>query len=376
LFSAKALLVESPYPSQKPTLSPTYPAGAPTPNPASTPTPTSVPTIPTGTPTSVPTIPTATVSLIPTGTPTSVPTVTVAPTSTTIISYIFYCDKQEPQIIVTEGESCSSYIHTYPQGSTCLSPTASPTIPPTSNDAVQLGVSQTINNCSYTNDYLVAPGLYDKTFRQAIITSLQPSIPSIDGSSIIDFLVSPPSTAVAATSIRSRKLQTPSVVISYTLQSASVSTATLSSALNTAVSNGYFDTNLHTIADDAGISGLATATSSTPVIVNNSPTFSPTYTPGAPTLQPTLQPTVNRVKSTKSNSTAIIASIVAVVVFLIGIAGAWYYRYTLKKKSTTQISVDANTNNPMANRISVMDGKMPITDSEINLSPVKKTGSN
>ena len=137
------------------------------------------------------------------------------------------------------------------------------------------------------------------------------------------------------------------------------------------MSSGSFDSNLHTIAANTGASGLTIATSSTPVIVNNSPTFSPTYTPGAPTLQPT----VNRGKSTNSNSTAIIASI-AVVVFVIGIAGAWYHRYTLKKKSTTQISVDANTNNPMAHRISVMDGKMPTTDSEINLSPVKKTGSN
>jgi len=182
--------------------------------------PTSIPTSrPTSTPTSIPTS-------IPTGTPTSVPTVTFAPTSTptkTIISHIFYCDKQEPQIITTDGESCSTYVYSYPLGSTCSAPTASPTIPPTSSDAVQVGVSQTINGCSYTDDYLVAPGLYDKTFKKAIITSLQPSIPSIDGSSIIDFLVSPSSTAAVATSIRSRKLQTPSVVISYTLQSASVS---------------------------------------------------------------------------------------------------------------------------------------------------------
>ena len=63
LFSAKALLVESPYPSQsptprptfatttKPTLTPTYPPGAPTPKPTSAsspmPTPTYFPTAPT-----------------------------------------------------------------------------------------------------------------------------------------------------------------------------------------------------------------------------------------------------------------------------------------------------------------------------------------
>ena len=144
-----------------------------------------------------------------------------SPTSTptsTVDSYIFDCVQGEPQIILTEGETCSSYTYASLLKSTCL-------VPPDDN-AYQLAVSQTINQCSYADDYLVAPGLYDKTFRQAIITSLQASIPSINGSSIIDFLVSPSSTAVAATSIRSRKLQTPSVVISYTLQSASVSYTT------------------------------------------------------------------------------------------------------------------------------------------------------
>ena len=145
---------------------------------------------------------------------------TIAPT-VAVSSYVFYCDQQEPQIIPTEDETCSSYTYAVLLEATCLAPTASPTIPPTSNDAAQLGVSQTINGCSYTDDYLLAPGLYDKTFRQAIIVSLLPSIPSIDTSSIVDFLVSPSPTA--ATSIRSRQLQTPSVVISYTLQSASVS---------------------------------------------------------------------------------------------------------------------------------------------------------
>ena len=142
----------------------------------------------------------------------SLPTST--PTST-VDSYIFDCVQREPQIIITDGETCSSYTYASLLKSTCL-------VPPDDN-AYQLAVSQTINGCSYADDYLVAPGLYDKTFRQAIITSLQPSLPSINGSSIIDFLVSPSSTAVAATSIRSRKLQAASVVISYTLQSASVS---------------------------------------------------------------------------------------------------------------------------------------------------------
>ena len=58
---------------------------------------------------------------------------------------------------------------------------------------------------------------------------------------------------------------------------------------------------------------------------------------------------------------------------MIGIACAVYYRYTLKKKSTVQISVDANTENPMGHR--VIDGKMPATDVEINLPEAKKTGS-
>ena len=159
------------------------------------------------------------------------------------------------------------------------------------------------------------------------------------------------------------------------------------------MSSGSFDNNLHTIAANANITGLATATSLTPVVVNISPTFAPTYTPGAPTpsptqptfrptrspTRPTFQPTVSPTKpsivsTAKNNSSAIIASIV-VVVFVIGIAGACYYIYTLKKKSTVQISVDANTENPMAHRISVIDGKMPATDSEINLPEAKKTGS-
>ena len=151
------------------------------------------------------------------------------------------------------------------------------------------------------------------------------------------------------------------------------------------MSSGSFNTNLHTIAANANVTGLANATSSTPVIVNISPTFAPTYTPGAPTpiptqptfrptrsptksptRSPTFQPTVSPTKpsivsAAKNNSTAIIASIV-VIVFVIGIAGAFYYRFTLNKKSTVQISVDANTENP-------------ISDSEINLSPIKKTGS-
>ena len=160
------------------------------------------------------------------------------------------------------------------------------------------------------------------------------------------------------------------------------------------MSSGSFNTNLHTLAANANVTGLTTATSSQPVIVNISPTFAPTYTPGAPTpiptqptfrptrtpTSPTQQPTVSPTKpsivnAAKNNSTAIIASIV-VVVLVIGIAGALYYRYTLKKKSTVQISVDANTANPMVHRITIMDGKMPATDGEINLSPVKKTGSN
>ena len=59
---------------------------------------------------------------------------------------------------------------------------------------------------------------------------------------------------------------------------------------------------------------------------------------------------------------------------MIGLASAWYYRYRLKKKSSTvQVSVDANTQNPMAHRISVLDGKMPTTtDVEINLPDGKK----
>ena len=136
------------------------------------------------------------------------------------------------------------------------------------------------------------------------------------------------------------------------------------------MSNGSFDTILNDVATNKGATGLTTATSSPPLIVNNSPTFSPTFTPGAPTTSPTKPSIVNAAKS----HTAIIASIV-VVVFVIGIAGALYYRYTLKKKSTVQISVDANTENPMAHRISVIDGKMPATDSEINLPEAKKTGS-
>ena len=128
------------------------------------------------------------------------------------------------------------------------------------------------------------------------------------------------------------------------------------------MSSGSFNTILNDVAVSKGATGLTTATSSTPVIVNNSPTLQPTVSPTKPSI------------AAKSHSTAIIASIV-VVVLVIGIAGALYYRYTLKKKSTVQISVDANTENPMSHRITMIDGKMPATDVEINLPEGKKTGS-
>ena len=61
------------------------------------------------------------------------------------------------------------------------------------------------------------------------------------------------------------------------------------------MTSGNFSTNLHTIADDTGASGLATANASAPVIVNNSPTLEPTLQPtykqGAPTPIPTPIPT-------------------------------------------------------------------------------------
>ena len=87
-----------------------------------------------------------------------------------------------------------------------------------------------------------------------------------------------------------------------------------------------------------------------------------------------MSPTKPSIVNAAKGHTAIIVSIV-VVVFVIGIACAVYYRYSLKKKSTVQISVDANTENPMGHRISVIDGKMPATDVEINLPEAKKTGS-
>lgn len=67
--------------------------------------------------------------------------------------------------------------------------------------------------------------------------------------------------------------------------------------MDNAVASGSFDSNLHTIAANANVTGLITATSSPPVIVNISPTLlptpQPTYQPGAPTPVPTAVPSTS-----------------------------------------------------------------------------------
>lgn len=136
-------------------------------------------------------------------------------------TFTISCMQQVPIFYVSESNNCSisSYQYSLIPNATCSIPTASPTIAPTSSYPIQLRVTQVISGCSYTNNYLQAPVLYDKTFKLTIVSSLNYTGVSIMKADIINFLVSPIVASTTATRVGSRKLETPSVLISYTLQS-------------------------------------------------------------------------------------------------------------------------------------------------------------
>jgi hypothetical protein len=154
-----------------------------------------------------------------------------------------------------------------------------------------------------------------------------------------------------------RQLSTPAIIISYSLQSSSVPTKTLSAALNTAVSSGSFNTNLNQIAGQTGATGLTTATSSAPLITNNSPTFQPTMKPTPSTFDTIFD-------IAKNNSGLISGVVVGVVVFLL-CAALWYNRYYAVKKSK-QVTVEISTNNPLGHRVAInSDGSSNSNDDRI-----------
>jgi hypothetical protein len=243
--------------------------------------------------------------------------------------------------------------------STCQFP---PTPQPTSNDPVQIAVVQTITGCSY-DDYLAEQTKYDKTFKQAIVASLQTtSSVTISIDDILNFQVQDATT-------RRKLLQIPTLSISYTLQSSSLSASSLSTALTQALSPTTFTNTLQTAAAANGATGFTAATASAPVITNTSPT-------SAPTLKPTSTSIDSLVKHPPLG--AIIGAIAAVLV--VGVCSFILYRHYLKKQGKSSVEVDANTNNPLAHRITFQttetDSKMPaakVADATVTSNPVHST---
>ena len=124
LFSAKALLVGSAYPSQNPTLSPTYTPGAPTPIPTSAFQPTLSPTNTSGVPTLIPTSaskPTLSPTYTP-GAPTPIPT-PLAPT-TQYVLFNEYIDETCYGDVEAQGGYLTNTCIAYGNGSSILSCTS------------------------------------------------------------------------------------------------------------------------------------------------------------------------------------------------------------------------------------------------------------
>ena len=280
----------------------------------------------------------------------------------TTLSYSFKCFDDYPEVIINNDETCSKMSGAYPLESTCQ---FSPTLQPTSRDPVQIAVVQTITGCSY-DDYLAEQTKYDKTFKQAIVASLQTtSSVTISIDDILNFHVQD------TTGMRRKLLQTPTptLSISYTVQSSSLSASSLSTALTQALSPTTFTSTLQTAAAANGATGFTTATASAPVITNTSPT-------SAPTLKPTSTSIDSLVKHPPLG--AIIGAIAAVLV--IGVCSFILYRHYLKKQGKSSVEVDANTNNPLAHRITFQttesDSKMPaakVADATVTSNPVHST---
>ena len=232
----------------------------------------------------------------------------------------------------------------------------SPTPQPTSNDPVQIEVVQTITDCPY-DDYLLAQTKYDKTFKQAIVESLQTtSSVSISISDILNFQVQD------TTGMRRKLLQTPTptLSISYTVQSSSLSASSLSTALTQALSPTTFTNTLQTAATANGATGFTTATASAPVITNTSPTSAPTVKPTSAS-----ESIVSHVK--KSKVGAIVGAIVAVLV--VGVCCFILYRHYLKKQGKSSVNIDSNTINPLDHRVT-----MVTTETDSKMSAAKRIG--
>ena len=281
--------------------------------------------------------------------------------SSSNVTFSFECSGNKPAVITSINE-CSIMIAGNTLESTCQ---YSPTPQPTSNDPVQIEVVQTITDCPY-DDYLLAQTKYDKTFKQAIVASLQTtSSVTISISDILNFQVQD------TTGMRRKLLQTPTptLSISYTVQSSSLSASSLSTALTQALSPTTFTNTLQTAAAANGATGFTTATASAPVITNTSPT-------SAPTVKPTSTSIDSLVKHPPLG--AIIGAIAAVLV--VGVCSFILYRHYLKKQGKSSVEVDANTNNPLAHRITFQttetDSKMPaakVADATVTSNPVHST---
>ena len=282
--------------------------------------------------------------------------------SSSNVTFSFECSGNKPAVIASINE-CSIMIAGNTLESTCQ---YSPTPQPTSNDPVQIEVVQTITGCSY-DDYLLAQTKYDKTFKQAIVESLGDTGVTISISDILNFQVQD------TTGMRRKLLQTPTptLSISYTVQSSSLSASSLTNALTQALSPTTFTNTLQEAAAANGATGFATATASAPVITNTSPTSAPTVKPTSAS-----ESIVSHVK--KSKVGAIVGAIVAVLV--VGVCSFILYRHYLKKQGKSSVEVDANTNNPLAHRITFQttetDSKMPaakVADATVTSNPVHST---
>ena len=280
-------------------------------------------------------------------------TVVLVEAANTSYSFKLTCDEGQPAVVYNNN-SCSNIIAGDTLVSTCVFP---PTPQPTSSDPVQLDVVQTITGCSFA-DYLNAPNKYDNTFKQAIVQSLQSaSSITISIDDILDF-------QVQDATVRRKLLQTPTLAISYTLQSSSVSASTLTSALTEAVSSETFDNELHTVATENKVTGLTSAKSSNPIVTNTSPTSAPT-----------VKSTYASTKSAKRNLSvgAIVGIVVAIIV--LGSGSFILCRDYIKKSQGKAVTIESNTVNPLDHRIETyrVSKRISVTETEAAVSTAKIT---
>lgn len=142
-------------------------------------------------------------------------------------------------------------------------------------------------------------------------------------------------------------LQSSSIGLSYTIQSATESYSSLSNTLNAAVTfSNTFNQNMQTIATYAGVTPLVTATSAPVVIINSSPTKLPTK---APVVQQ--QPPADASKPPPLPVGAVVGSLFAIATVAIG--AYVFYRYYYKKKGSDAVkTITVNTDSTVAQTIS------------------------